>query len=367
MAEGGEKTEEATPKKLRDAHKRGQVANSRDVSSTAVLLALFAALAVFVPMMMRDLMELVEDTGDLLHGEGLSALNNGISATGLVILKYSVFFGVVAALTGVVASLSQVGFIFSGESMKPDLNKLNPVEGAKKLFSMKNLFEFGKNVVKVTFLGYLIYRMIMASIPGMVTLCYGDLETAVLPVLGDLLWVLARYTAVGYIVIAVVDWFFQKRNFAREMRMTKDEVKREYKEMEGNAEIKRKQKELAHELLNGPDPVAGARRANVIVTNPTHLAVGLRYIPEEMPLPQVVCRGADEVAAVIRDAAREAGVPIMENVKLARALYRDVQVDEFIPLELVEAVVEVLKVVQDLDKARQEEEELADIVIDDPV
>ena len=132
------------------------------------------------------------------------------------------------------------------------------------------------------------------------------------------------------------------------------------------AEIKQKQKELAQELLNGPDPVAGAQRSTVVVTNPTHLAIGLRYVPDEMPLPQVVCRGADQIAEMIKAAAREAGIPVMENVPLARALYKECRIDDYIPEALVEPVVEVLKVVRDLEKARQEEEELSEISVEDP-
>ena len=368
MAESsGEKTEQATPKKLRDAHEKGQTANSRDVSSTAVLLALFAVLAVASSMMLTDLRSLVGDIADLVPvGDDGKAVNEGIHATVLVILKYSVVFAVTAAVAGVVSNLAQIGFIFSGESMKPDLNKLNPFEGAKKIISMKNLFEFAKNVVKVSFLGYLLYRMISGSIPLLLTLCYADLEDGVLPVLGSLFWTLAKYTAAGYIVIAVVDWFIQRRMFLKQMMMTKDEVKREYKEMEGNQEVKQKQKELAQELMNDPNPVAGAQRSTVVVTNPTHLAVGLRYVPDEMPLPQVVCRGADQIAEMIKAAAREAGIPVMENVPLARALYQECRLDDYIPESLVEPVVEVLKVVRDLEKARQEEEELAEISVEDP-
>ncbi len=366
MSEGGEKTEQPTAKKLRDAHEKGQVANSHDVSSTAILLVLFAALAIFVPAMMEELEELVSDTGELLHADPMPAIEAGLRATAIVILKYSIIFCFAAAVTGVVSNLCQVGFIFSGESLKPDLNKLNPVEGAKKIFSIKNLFEFCKNVIKVCFLSYLLYKMIADSIPVMLTLCYSDLEHGAVPMLGELLWTLAKYTGFGYVAIAVVDFFFQRRNFMKQMMMSKDEVKREYKEMEGNAEIKQKQREFAQELLNGPDPMAGARNSTVVVTNPTHIAVGIRYVPDEMPLPQITCCATDAIAKQVRELAHELGIPVMENVPLARALYAEGRVDEYIPTSLVEPVVEILKVVRDLEKARQEEEELADIKIDDP-
>ena len=140
--------------------------------------------------------------------------------------------------------------------------------------------------------------------------------------------------------------------------MTKDEVKREYKEMEGSQEVKQAQRQFRNELLNGPDPVKATKTADVVVTNPTHLAVGIRYRQEEAPLPKVVVTGADEVAAIIRRTAMEEGIPMMENIPLARRLYAEVKVEEFIPPELIEPVAEVLKWVKRLNDAKREEAEL---------
>jgi len=140
--------------------------------------------------------------------------------------------------------------------------------------------------------------------------------------------------------------------------MTKDEVKREYKEMEGSQEVKQAQRDFRNELLNGPDPRQGTKQANVVVTNPTHFAVGIRFNPEEAPLPRVVSSGMDRIAKIIRDTAYAEGIPIMENVQLARALYANVKVDEFIPVELAEPVAEVLKWVKSLTDAKKEDEEL---------
>ena len=166
-------------------------------------------------------------------------------------------------------------------------------------------------------------------------------------------------------MIDIVDRLFQQRNFLKQMMMTKDEVKREYKEMEGSAEVKQAQRQFAQEILSGPNPVKAAKQSTVIVTNPTHLAVGLLYRPGETQLPKVTVKGADAMAAVIRRAAAEAGVPIVENVPLARALYRQAKVDTYIPEPLFEPVVEVLKWVHDMQKARQEEQDLENITLDD--
>jgi len=360
MAEGGEKTELPTPKKLRDARQKGQVCSSKDVVSTSLLVVLLALLGVLAVMLTDDLGDLLRFIGARLGENDVPALREVSKMSVLVTLKHSFIFVAVAAFTGVVANMVQVGFLFTFEPLKPDLKKVNPAEGAKKIFSMKNLFEFLKNCLKVTFLSYLIYKIVLRSVPALLPLCYGTLDD-VLPVLKTVLKDLAVYTGFGYVVIAAVDWIFQQKHFTKEMMMTKDEVKREYKEMEGSQEIKRAQKQFRDEILSGPPPQQATREANVVVTNPTHLAVGIRYRTEESPLPKVVVSGADRIAKIIRDTAYAEGIPIVENIPLARALYAKVKVEEYIPVDLVEPVAEVLKIVKALDAADKEQRELDEI------
>ena len=366
MADGssGEKTEMPTPKRLRDAREKGQVCVSRDVVSTALLIVLLWVTWISLRWLMADFRELARYVSQLYGETPEGAVSEAGTMTALLICKHSFMVAGVAALVGVAANLCQVGFLFTLKPLQPDLAKLNPVQGAKRIFSLKNLFEFGKNVLKVCFLGYLIYRLVLVSIPMLLPHCYGTV-TDILPVLGDVLRLLATYTAFGYLVIAAADLFFQRRNYTRELMMTKEEVKREYKEMEGSAEVKQAQRQFAQEILSGPNPVKAAKQSTVIVTNPTHLAVGLLYRPGETQLPKVTVKGADAMAAVIRRAAAEAGVPIVENVPLARALYRQAKVDTYIPEPLFEPVVEVLKWVHDMQKARQEEQDLENITLDD--
>ena len=357
MAEGGEKTELPTPKKLRDARQKGQVCTSKDVVSTALLIVLLAVLSALAVVLTDDISDLLRFIGGRIGENDLPALRETSKMALFVTLKHSFIFVIVAAVTGVVANLVQIGFLLTFEPLKPDLKKINPAEGAKKIFSLKNVFGFLKNCAKVTFLGYLIYKIVVASVPALLPLCYGTVDD-VLPVLGSVLRRLAVYTVFGYVVIALIDRLFQQRNFTKQMMMSKDEVKREYKEMEGSQEIKQAQRQFRDELLNGPPPRQATRQANVVVTNPTHLAVGIRYRTEESPLPKVVVSGADRIAKIIRDTAYAEGIPIVENIPLARALYAKVRVDEYIPVELVEPVAEVLKVVKALDAADKEQREL---------
>ena len=358
--EGGEKTEMPTPKKLRDARQKGQVCTSKDVVSTAILVVLLTLLGLTGAWLTDDFSQLLKFIGSRLGESDPPQMIEAAKLAVLLMIKHSLLFCCAAAFTGVVGNLVQVGFLFTLEPLKPDLKKLNPAEGAKKIFCLKNVFEFGKNFLKVTFLGYLIYKIILASYPALIKLCYGTIDD-IFPVTKVILKNLAGYTIFGYVVIAVVDRLFQQRNFTKQMMMTKDEVKREYREMEGSQEIKQAQREFRNELLNGPDPVRATRESDVVVTNPTHLAVGIRYRKEEAPLPKITVTGADRVAAIIRRTAMEEGIPIMENIPLARRLYAETKAEEFIPAELVQPVAEVLKWVKRLNEAKKEQAELESV------
>ncbi|MBQ9430928.1 MAG: type III secretion system export apparatus subunit SctU [Kiritimatiellae bacterium] len=365
MAESsGEKTEMPTQKKLRDARQKGQVCTSKDVVSTAILIVLFCVLGWMGVALMDDASMLVSFVGQRLAGDPFASTQEAMGLTMFVICKHSFIFVLIAAIIGIVANTAQIGFLFTFEPIIPKLEKLNPVEGAKKIFSMKNLFEFLKNVVKVCFLGYLLYKIIWASIPELLTMCYGTVDD-IFPSLKLMLKRLAIYTGFGYIIIAVVDRLFQGRNFTKEMMMTKDEVKREYKEMEGSAEIKQAQRQFRDEIMNGPNPVKAAKKANVVVTNPTRLAVGIRYKAEEAPLPRICALGSGETARIIRETALEEGIPVMEDRPLARALYAKGKLEDFIPDSLIEPVAEILKWAKQIQDARREEAELDSVSLDE--
>ena len=364
MAESsGEKTEMPTPKKLRDAREKGQVCTSKDIVSTAILIVLFAVLAWMGTALAEDMKQLLHFIGACVADNDTGAVRQSSAMAVIFIFKHTLVVVLVAAVVGISANVAQIGFLFTFEPIIPKLEKLNPVEGAKKIFSMKNLFEFLKNVVKVCFLGYLLYKIIWASVPELLTMCYGTIDD-IFPCLKLMLKRLAVYTAFGYIVIAIVDRLFQGRNFTKQMMMTKDEVKREYKEMEGSAEVKQAQRQFRDEILNGPEPAAAAKKSSVVVTNPTHLAVGIRFNAEEYPLPRICALGSGPIAKIIRETALAEGIPIMEDKPLARALYAEGKIDDFIPESLIEPVAEVLKWAKQLQDARKEEEELDSVTLE---
>jgi len=365
MAESsGEKTEMPTPKKLRDARQKGQVCSSKDIVSTAILIVLFALLGWMGVALIDDASVLMAFIGQRLGGDPFASTQEAMGMAALVICKHSFIFVVVAAVIGIAGNTAQIGFLFTFEPIIPKLEKLSPVEGAKKIFSMKNLFEFFKNVVKVSFLGYLLYKIILASVPELLTMCYGTVDD-IFPCLKLMLKRLAVYTGFGYIIIAVVDRLFQGKNFTKQMMMTKDEVKREYKEMEGSAEVKQAQRQFRDEILNDSNPAKAAKQSSVVVTNPTRLAVGIRFKAEESPLPRICAMGAGRVAKIIRETALAEGIPIMEDKPLARALYAEGKLEDFIPDSLIEPVAELLKWAKQLQDARKEEEELDSVTLED--
>ena len=364
MAESsGEKTEMPTQKKLRDARNKGQVCTSKDIVSTACLIGLFMLVGVCGKMLVDDFFSVMSYVAERICEDPIKTVSGGVKYSAIVILKHSFIYAGAAALIGIIGNVSQIGFLFTFVPIKPDFNKINPSEGFKKIFNKKNFFEFLKNIAKVAFLSYLVWKIIVASVPELQTMCYGTLDE-IKPCLIVMLKRLAIYTAFGYVLIAVVDRIFQGKNYVKEMMMTKDEVKREYKEMEGSAEIKQAQRQFRDEVLNGPDPVKATKKADVVVTNPTHISIGIRYDVEIAPLPQVVVAGADHVAKIIRETAQQEGIPVMENVPLARSLWKKCKVDDFIPVELAAAVAEVLKWVKSLEDSRKEDEELDSISLD---
>jgi len=251
---------------------------------------------------------------------------------------------VLVVVVAILAYFFQYGLLFAFESLKPDLKKLNPAQGIKKIFSVKNLFEFLKSIIKIVFLSILLYLVIRNSLVDLLKIPHCGLDCIPL-VLGTLLKHLAINAAFAYIIIAAFDYAFQKFQFIKQLKMTKDEVKREYKEMEGNPEIKGKRRQLHQELMS-QNMVNSVKRSTVVVTNPTRIAIALEFTEGQTPLPVVRAKGENLIAKRIVEIAQQEGIPIMENVPLARALHEQSAVDQYIPADLIEAVAEVLRWVE---------------------
>lgn len=345
-----EKTEKATPKKLKDARKKGQVAKAQDlpaaftfiVSISATLMFMshfFNQIGGFTISVFREASNAQTDFESKMGTYFMSALQ--------VIMNCSFPIMGFVCVVGVIVSFLTVGPVFSLEAMKFDLKKLNPIEGIKQKFKLKVLIELIKSVLKITGAGIIIYLIISNMLPQIVS-------SVMLPILGSAQivyeFLIAAVIRVGlfFILIALFDLAFQKKNFAKEMMMEKFEIKQEYKDTEGDPMIKGRRKEIQREIAYQEGP-SSAKRARAIITNPTHIAVALKYNPEEEPAPIILTMGAGVLAERIIKIGVENNIPIMRNVDLARALYTKGKISDYIPEDLYEAVAEVLKWIESLE------------------
>ena len=347
-----EKTEQATPKRREDSRNKGQVARSAELSSVAILAAGLLALAVLGSYLL-----------DRLGGSMVDTLINGIHAEldAANILGYALGWGsdYAAAVAPVVLFLvaaalavnyAQVGVLFTTEPLAPKANRLSPLSGIKRIFSSRGLVELAKGLFKIGAVAYLTYLTIEAESDQMVV--FMDMSVGqILSISGNIILTLAFYITLLLLVMAILDYSFQRFDYEKNLRMTRQEVKEELKQQEGDPLIRQRVRSLQREMSQRRmmDDIASA---DVVVTNPTHVAVALSYDPETMPAPKVLAKGQRLVAQKIKELAREAGVPLVENKPLARALFKAVKIGDEIPEELFKAVAQVLAFVFQL-KRRQ--------------
>jgi flagellar biosynthetic protein FlhB len=350
----GDKTEPPTPRRRSEARNEGQVARSQDLTAAVMLLAAFIALDLLGS---RLWMRLVEFTRTALNPAGrVDALDMApFAASGAVeVLKWIVPFMLIVALAGAATVLAQVGWLFTTKPLMPSLNKLNPINGFKRIFSMRSLMTAVINMGKLAVVVGVVYMTFAVSAGQIIhALSLGHLD----------LFRMGAHLSVGLgfklsavlIVLALLDYAFQKYRQERDMRMTKDEVKDEMRSMEGDPVVRRRRREvqlqLAVQRLKKDVPTA-----DVVVTNPTHLALAIRYDADTMPAPRVVAKGADHMALRIRQIAIEWGIPIVERKTLARSMYDAVEVGEYVPERFYRAIAEILAYVYELSGRRIERE-----------
>ena len=346
----GEKTEQPTPKKLRDARKKGQVAKSQDVTSAALTVTCFFVISTLFYTAVDDIQDLIllpTNYYDVPFRDAYRPFMLGV-LTKVLIISLPLLLAVI--VVGLAANFFQIGFMLTMEPIKPELKKLNPIDKFKQIFALKNFVEFLKSAVKVIVIGVIVFLIVKESLDPLMKLPFGG-ERQVIGALKPMLGVLAINVSLAYIVIAAADFFFQKWQHVKQLKMSKDEVKREYKEMEGNPEIKSKRKQLHQEMVQS-DTVERTRKSSVVVTNPTHLAIAIFYEEEGTEMPRVVAKGEDHVARRMVEVAKEEGIPVMQHVPLARALHEGVEIGRFVPPDLIEPLAEVLAFVQQLKKER---------------
>jgi flagellar biosynthetic protein FlhB len=350
MNDKDNKTEEATPKRLRDAKKKGQVAKSGDLSAAASLLIFIMSIGVLGNYLFSNSLKFLKtslqtDYTILITKSNLGSLFiKNIINFGVLILP----FVLIAMVIGISISLVQTGFIFSTEPLKPDLKRLNPIEGFKGIFSKKSIFNLVKNILKLFLVFYMTYKNLTKNINQIIN--SGNLGTEkIFFFLLDFIKDLTFNIILVMFALSIVDYVFQKRDFKKNLRMTKQEVMDEFKEMEGNPEIKSfrasKQRQISMSRM-----MSSIKESTVVVTNPTHIAVVLRYDSKLDKAPIVTAKGEDYLAEKIKEVARINKIPIMENRELARAMYRKVEIGDQVPVDLYKAVAEILAVVYQMQE-----------------
>ncbi|MDQ8034821.1 MAG: type III secretion system export apparatus subunit SctU [Bordetella sp.] len=347
----GEKTEQPSHKKLRDARNKGEVAHSKDFTQTLLVLALFGYMIGNAQNIIEALGRILLLPADLAGMPFEMALPQALDAALREAIALLLPFVLIVLGVGMFGEFLQVGIVLAFQKLKPSGQKLNPMANLKNMFSKKNLVEFLKSLLKIAFLSALVTVVVRDALPELMSVPYSGLaglQTGV----GGMLRTLIVNIAVAYVIISLADFAWQRFQHRKGLMMSKEEIKQEYKEMEGDPHIKHKRKHLHQEMvMHGA--TGQARKASVVVTNPTHLAVALYYEPEETPLPLVLAKGEGALAEAMMQAAREAGVPVMQNIPLARALMAQAQPDQYIPSELIEPVAEVLRLVRKLAAAEE--------------
>jgi flagellar biosynthetic protein FlhB len=349
--EGGEKTEPATQKKLNDARKEGKVAKSKELTSAFMLIALFLILKVFVssigstltgvfPIVYNRMADYVNPAQIGVSSQAISAF---IAQMMLQWLKSIWPFFVFAVAIAIIVSIIQVGWKVSTKPMQPKLSKFNPISGFKRIFSKSSLFNLLMAIVKISVIALIAYFSIRDKADELFILYEISLNQAI-ALVGNIILNTGLRISIVYLLVGLIDFVYQKHKFSEDMKMTKQEVKDEYKNTEGDPQVKGQQRRRMQEASQRR-MMQDVPKADVVITNPTHYAVALKYDAETGKAPVLLAKGEDYLAQKIKEIARENHVEIVENKPLARMIYHNVEIGAEIPPELYQAVAEVLATV----------------------
>ena len=349
---GQEKSEAPTPRRIQEARKKGDVAKSMEVPSAAVLLAGLMTLYFTSEHMLRRMADMLRHFLGNLHTiqiipANMTALTRQSLLDTAIIL--APIMGVIV-LVALAANYAQVGVLFTTEKLTPKFEKLDPIKGLGNLFSKQTLANVVKSIAKLVIVGYVAYREVKGALPGILPLMDQPPYPILLFMSKVAFWIFLK-AALIIAVLAALDYGFQRWQFMEKMKMTKQEIKDEAKQTEGDPHVKGRIRSIQMEMARRR-MMAEVPKADVVITNPTRLAIALKYEGLSMAAPMVVAKGAGLIAQRIKEIAAEHGVPLVENKPLAQALYKSVQLNETVPANLFQAVAEVLAYVYSLKRKR---------------
>lgn len=338
-----EKTEKATPKKLRDAKKKGQVAKSQDLPSAFTFIVSIWATVGLADLLYHYMADFLVATFRLIPHANLTTIITQLFYDSInVIFFASMPVLIIVSFIGVAITFFTVGPVFAPEVFKFDPKKFDPIQNLKAKFKMKTLVELIKSLIKIAIASWLIYDVMWNSLPVLI-------RTASIPTAGALVvfhtFLMQVVLKVGlfFLFVAVADFAYQKFDFGKEMMMEKFEVKQEYKNTEGDPHIKSKRRQIAQEIAYSEGPVGGVKRAQAVVTNPTHIAVAIAYDKEMDAAPYIIAMGKEILAERIISIAEANQIPIIRNIKLARKLWDEGEVHEFVPEGTYETIAEIIR------------------------
>lgn len=338
----GEKTEKATPKKRQDARKKGQTAKSQDINTAIILLAVFFVLTFMGPIMLDNIFTIFDRVFRIyvhadLTQESLLVIITDIAKELIILLGPIMLAGVIAAF---IANYIQVGVMFTTEPLKPKLEKLDPIKGAKRIFSLRAIVELLKSLLKISVIGVIAFTFLWINLDAILGLIKVPPGSS-LAFLAGVTVKLGLFASGALLFLAIFDYLYQRYDYEKNLRMSKQDIKDEYKNTEGDplirSQIKQKQREMATRRMMQDVPTA-----DVIITNPTHYAIAIKYDEKVADAPIVVAKGVDFVAEKIKLIAKEHKIVMVENRPLARALYAETEIGDHIPEQFFKAVAEIL-------------------------
>lgn len=350
----GEKTEKATPKKRKDERKKGNIFLSQDIVTVVSLAGIFYLLKAIFPMIyksMREfLVQMLEGVGGISSLEGVMS-KSLVKEIILILSKTALPLILITAVIAILVTGVQTRFLFSSYKIKPKFSNLNPLNGIRKMFAIRNLIELIKNILKFLVIGIVVYQVLKSEIGN----SSRTLDMSVIQATGWMLSVVMKVipkVLLAFVAIAFLDFLYQRWEYERQMKMTKEEIKEEFKMTEGNPEIKGKIKSLQQQRARNR-MMQAVPQADVIIRNPTHYAVALQYDVNKSPAPVVVAKGQDAVALRIVEVAKEHGVMVVENKPLARGIYATTKLNQEISPDYYGMVAEILVEVYRVNKKMQ--------------
>jgi type III secretion protein U len=347
-----DKKHEPTEKRLKDAAKKGQVSVSKDIPHLLETLVVFEVVYMLEEYWRNAAGSIIIAAIEYIHGSASFKV-----AFASLLWEGIIFFAIsslvacgVAMLCGLMGTWIQIGFAFTPEVLKPNLDKFNPVNNLKQMFSGRNLFNMTSNIIKALVILYIIYTTIHKILYAIVLIPTGTIPSMYQVVL-EIFKSIERKTLMVFLPLAMLDFGIQKYFYKKQLRMSDKELEDEFKEMEGDPHVKGERKQFAHEIVFGDDNHAPAKNADSVVVNPTHYAVALSYKPEQYPLPIILARGVDEDAQSLIEMAKENNIPVIRYIWLARTLYADGSINRGIPRSSLKAVAFVYRLIRELKNA----------------